>query len=318
MQTGKLRRTVCKLQQLRQDFYAFPATDLTLWYVARTRDSQGKLPPGLKAANRLFTVQTINCEYYITAGSPTDPELAGLFSTMINRCDGLLKQAGLTTIYDKDTTFFAVVNLALTEKIDTVFPYYWQGGTRFAKSWVDISQVTLACLDWFVKIDQLPEAIGDTLDELLNPVEHPETVEPSDLPVSSEEKQPPSKPEPQQPKRYHKKPAVPAEKTQRERAFDWLKLWHKYGTENFNTDPIPEKAEWRQWMAERNAGEPGPSPSTFTLMFAEKFGSHAKYLIACRTGRIEQKLTLEAGDAVRVYQGQIDDRSTTDPEQDLD
>lgn len=129
----------------------------------------------------------------------------------------------------------------------------------------------------------------------------------------------PSKPEPPQPKRYRKKPAVPAEKTQEEIAFGFLLLWHKYGTENFHTDPVPKRTEWQQWMAERNAGKPGPSPSTFSLMFKDKFGDHAKYVNACGNGTLETKLALGNGEAARVYQQQRQrERTTTDPEQDLD
>lgn len=125
---------------------------------------------------------------------------------------------------------------------------------------------------------------------------------------------------PANPKRSRRKPAVPVEKSKRELAFEWLKLWHRYGTEYFNTDPIPGKTERQQWMEGENEGKPGPCPSAFTRMFQEKFGSHAKYLNGCRNGSIKQLLTVAAGDAVRVYQSskQSMERSTYDSEIDLD
>lgn len=202
MQTGKLRRTVCKLQQLRDDFYAFPKADITLWVIQRTDDSLGKLPPGLEAANRLFTVLTLTCEYYITTTSELDEKLSDLnqtFCSLIKRSDYLLKEANLTPKYDHDATLYAVAKMAINGDISTSTPHCWQGGSLFAKSMVDGMRLPIACSDWFVTVDELPEAIGDTLDELLNRLEQSTVVEPSDPPVSSEEKQLPSKPEPSEP-----------------------------------------------------------------------------------------------------------------------
>lgn len=349
MQTGKLRRTVCKLQQLRDDFYAFRNAGLTLWMVQRAEDNlrkrKKKLPPGLNSVYRLFTVEMVACEFYITVDvsqytflpsglldlnacqllDQKMSELTQTFCLLIKRCDYLLKEANLTPKYDHDATLYAVAKMAINGDISTSTPHCWQGGSLFAKSMVDGMRLPIACSDWFVTVDELPEAIGDTLDELLNRLEQSAVVEPSDPPVSSEENQLPSKPEPPQPKRYRKKPAVPAEKTAEEIAFGFLLLWHEYDTKTFHCDPIPPMTKFVLWMTEKNAGKPGPSTSAVSRMLKDKFADkeknngHAKYLNACGNGTLEKKLALGKGEANRVFQElQQRERSTTDPELDLD
>lgn len=328
MQTGKLRRTVCKLQQLRDDFYAFPKTDIKLWMIQRTDGSQGKLPPGLDSVYRLFTVLTLTCEYYVTIpfvftasgfldenqGKPYEA-----FCPLIARSDYLLKEANLTPKYDHDATLYAVAKMAINGDISTSTPHCWQGGSLFAKSMVDGMRLPIACSDWFVTVDELPEAIGDTLDELLNRLEQSTVVEPSDSPVSSEEKQLPSKPEQPQPKRYRKKPAVPAERKQQEIAFGFLLLWHQYGNENFNNDPIPTKQDWQQWMKDRSSDKPVPNPVAVTRMMKAMFGGMKEYNQHCQARTIHRELAKAVLESAKVPQSKLPkEHITEDPEIDLD
>jgi len=205
MQTGKIRRTVSKLRQLQNDFYAFPAADLTLWFVQRTEDTLGKLPPGLRTANRLYTVKTLTCEYYVTTGNEPDQTLSELnqtFCSLMDRTDSLLKQINLTPGYDRGDILDAVVVLAEQGRIDRAFRYYWQGGTKFAKCTADRMKIPLACLDWFVKVDRLAEAVADAIDELLTSLE-PAGDEQQPMPVTIE--QPTAKPsEPEGSETYRK------------------------------------------------------------------------------------------------------------------
>jgi hypothetical protein len=213
-------------------------------------------------------VEKLDCSYYGTVDAsqyippllpsgllPTDAneltnqklsEMTQAFCSLIKRSDCLLEDAKLAPKYGRDATLKAVVKMALNGDISTAEPYYWQGGTTyavsFAKVWPKSWPVPLSCLDWFVEVPQLPEAVGDTLDELLNRLEQPEPVEPSDPSASPKEKQPPSKTEPPQTKQPRKKSAVPPEKTKQEIALGFLLLWHQYGNDSFNNDPIPTKA----------------------------------------------------------------------------
>lgn len=318
MQTGKIRRTVSKLRQLQDEFNSCPATDLTLWTIKRTQGSPCELPPGLSKAKKLFTVLGQTHDQYVTASEPVDEKLFGpsqTFWALVSRTDDLLKQVDIAPEYRSESILYAVADLSLRNRINRASPYYWQGGTTFAKSWVDRMQVQLPlplpCLDWFSKVDRLPEAIADTIDELLAGFE-----------TSADGQQPPARmeqPATEPPKQTRNKPAVSAEKTQEEIAWQYLLLRHRYGNDNFCSDPIPPLSKFVLWMQEQNAGKPSPSTATVTRMLKDKFGGHAEYLYACRTGSIEQLLTVAAGDAARVFQRQLQrERITTDPDHDLD
>jgi hypothetical protein len=311
MQTGKVRRTVSKLREMQDEFNSLPANDLTLWTIQRTPSSPSDKPPGLRKARELWFSGTRYCEpyvteQYVTTLEPVDEKLFGTsqaFSASVHRTDDLLTQLPLLPAeYRSRPILYIVADLALRNRIDRAAPYYWQGDTTFAKSWVDGTQIDLPCWDWFCKVDRLPEAIADTIDELL-----------AGFGTAAVEQ-----PAPAQPKPPRKKSAVPAEKTQEEIAFDFLKLWHRYKTDSFNTEPIPEKAGWQQWMQQQAKGGQVPSPATVSRMLKAQFKGHSKYQAACRTERIEKLLSLAAGDVSRVYQELTLERSTEDAEKDLD
>jgi len=340
MQTGKIRRTVAKLQQLRDDFYAFPAQNFTLWYVQRTESSLRKKPPGLRLAYPLYTINTPTCEYYVTADAASflppmpqsgllDPnvsqlldqklsELTQVFCSLIHRTDSLLKQINLVPNHT-DAVFFAVVNLALNEKTDTVFPYYWQGGTKFAKSWVDIMQVPLACLDWFVVVPLLPEAVADTIDELLTNLEAVSDGQ-QQMPVTIEQ----HAAKPSEPVTIEQPAAEPSEPKQdasdKTVAFSFLLLWHRYGTKDFYSEPIPSEAKFVPWMQKNAAGKPVPSYATVWRLLKDMFGNKTKYNQACRAGTLEPMLKIANREGAPVFQGSrpLKERSIEAPDMDLD
>lgn len=125
-----------------------------------------------------------------------------------------------------------------------------------------------------------------------------------------------------EPKRRRRKPAVAPEKTQEQVAFEFLLLWHRYGHRKaeFNSEPIPGKTAWHQWMLGQNDGKPVPGATTVSRMLKDKFGSKANYEHACRNGTIEHLLAAANGELSKVFQGSVvaKERSTTDPELDLD
>jgi hypothetical protein len=255
-----------------------------------------------------------------------DQQLPADFVAMLKRTDQLLADAGLVPDYAYDKTLYAVTKLAIQGRI-TIHgsitketQHYWQGETTFAvsfgKVWPKSWRVPLACLDWFVEVPRLAEAVGDTIDELLAGLEPAAAEQPTQ--AAAETPTQPAAAEPSKPKRSRKKPAVDPKKKQQEIAFEFLKLWHRYDEDSFNSDPIPEKSKWQQWMLERSPENPVPSPPTVTRMLRKKLGGNDKYLVACRNGRIKELLTVAAGDAVRVYREQLDERSTTDAKPDLD
>ncbi len=335
MQTGKVRRTVSKLRQLQDEFNSLPATDLTLWTIKRTPGSPCELPPGLSRVTQLFTRRTETCEQYVTTVGPGDEQLFGhkrTFSELLNRTSDMLRQANLAPQYHRgpllgsavadmiagygsdysdESILYIVADFALQSRINQTVPYYWQGGTTFAKSWADRMQIPLPCLDWFTKVDRLPEAIADVIDELLTGFE-----------TSADRQQPPARMEQpaagpsKQPKR---KSEVPAEKSQQEIAFGFLLLWHQYGNENFNNDPILTKQGWQQWMKDRSPDKPVPSPGTVTRMMKEMFGSMREYSQHCQARTIHRELAKAVLESAKVPQSKLPkEHITEDPEIDLD
>jgi hypothetical protein len=331
MQTGKIRRTVAKLQQLRDDFYAFPAADLTLWMIQRTDDSPRRKPPGMRTLFCVFTVETLDCSYYVTVDAsqyippflpsgllPPDAneltnqklsEMTQAFCSMIRRCDYLLKEANLIPEYSSDATLYAVTTLALNGDISTAKPYYWQGGTTFAasfaKDWPKSWTVPLSCLDWFVKIDELPEAVGDTIDELIIRMETAGDKQPA---MQATIEQPTA--EPSEPKQEASDKAV---------AFAFLLLWHRYDTKDFNSEPIPGRTKFVKWMQENADGRQVPSYSTVWRLLKSMFGNKKTYEQACQNGTLEPTLKIANREGAEVFQGSRPpkERSTEDPEIDL-
>jgi hypothetical protein len=313
MQTGKIRRSVAKLRQLRDDWYSYHGPALTLWLVNRTEETRNELPPGLRKTGLLPAIVALtpngSNEYYILPNQQLPADFVG----MLKRTDRLLADAGLVPDYAYDKTLHAVAKLAIQGRITKATQYCWQGGSAFAKPFVDTNQVPLACLDWFVKVDRLAEAVGDSIDELLISLE---TVSDEQQPTPVTIEQPAAKPS--EPKRSRKKSAVPPEKSKQEIAFGFLLLWHQYGTEDFNNDPIPAKQDWQLWMKDRSPDKPVPSPTAVSHMM-KMFGGQRKYNQHCQARTIERELAKAVLESAKVPQSKLPkERSTDDPEIDLE
>jgi hypothetical protein len=137
--------------------------------------------------------------------------------------------------------------------------------------------------------------------------------------VMQEAKQQPPKQELTQTKRSRKKSPVPAEKSQQEIAFGFLRLWHQYGTENFNNDPIPAKQDWQQWMKDRSPDKPVPSPTAVSLMMKAMFGNMRKYNQHCQARTIHRELAKAVLESAKVPQSKLPkEHITEDPEIDLE
>lgn len=218
MLAAKLRRTADKLRNLRDNLYTCPQTSLTLWMVQRAKDSPKLLPPKLNVANSLLTINLQSRSYYVTSsGKPLDIEEQTFFPST-KKAETLLKDTNLIPDYGSYALLYVIADFAIQGRITKATKYYWAGSTTFAEAAVKQMQLPMPCLDWFIRLTPLHELAADTIDELLaelqaavdkqqqvvtvqtatepqQPKQSP-VVEPSDPPVSSDEKQPQTKPEP--------------------------------------------------------------------------------------------------------------------------
>jgi hypothetical protein len=138
------------------------------------------------------------------------------------------------------------------------------------------------------------------------------TLVPDTQPLSK-----PEQPQPEQPDSTAVNTTTPSD---REIAFSFLLLWHKYGTADFTADPVPGRAKFPSWMQANNPDKkPIPDYSTVWRLLRDMFGSKPKYVQACRNGTLEPVLKIANREGAQVFQGNKDRvRSTTDPELDLD
>ena len=188
----------------------------------------------------------------------------------------------------------------------------------FSVNFCRVWPVPLSCQDWFVKIDELPEAISDTLDELLTNLE---TVSDGQQAMQATTEQPAAEPsEPvtiEQP--ITELPEPKKEASDKTVAFEFLLLWHRYDTKDFYSEPIPGKTKFVKWMQGNADGRPVPSYSTVWRLLESMFGNKKMYEQACQNGTLEPTLKIANREGAEVFQGSRPpkERSTEDPEVDL-